>query len=558
MTNQFYTPTGNPVAQNRGTSAAIRNEFIEVQAGFGMLPSPSQIAGETQNYVVDTGTASQIAVPFPSQITGWFDGLKLRIKIAANPVGASTIAMGGLATVALTRTDTTAIQIGDYVAGQIVEVAYSSATGDCQLATTGISSSSAASGSAAAAAASATAAAGSATAASGNATAAASSASAAATSASNAASAATTASLAVGLHANGATTVTTTGTLASTVGGGTVEINSASATTQTLPTSASVTTGSRVELININSGIATVSRNGSDTIVIGTGVSVSSLNLGLDDTMTLENLGSGSWLLIAGSVQLPYSAAFNAAIASAGPVIGSVRNLKAVIAAASSSITITADEIVTKSALGGTPVTVSNVNQTMTTVASGIGGMDTGIAPVSTWVYIYEMTGPGMTAGPMGTISCTGSIYTGGHAPAGYTESALVSIWLVNSGSQFTIGGQRDRVFTYPAINLLNTATGQGSYVSLNIANAVPPTATSVFLLSSLTSTAIATITFNVASDSSGSGQQESRGNLPIASSPLFEMFQPVLLLTAQTIWYDAIVSSGTPTYLLNSVGYTI
>ena len=164
MTNSYYTPDGQPNAQSRGTSINLRNEFALIQAGFGILPAPSTLAGDQQNYGVDTGTASAIVLPFPSNITVATDGMQLTFRVAAAPTGSTTITLGSLGSAPLTRTDGTSIQVGDYNANQIVEVRYSSLTSSYQLSTTGISASSQAVASAVAAAASATAAAASLTA----------------------------------------------------------------------------------------------------------------------------------------------------------------------------------------------------------------------------------------------------------------------------------------------------------------------------------------------------------------------------------------------------------
>ena len=109
-----------------------------------------------------------------------------------------------------------------------------------------------------------------------------------------------------GLAANAITTVSTTGTLAGSVVGGTVIVNAAGATTQTLMAANTVNAGKRIELMNINAGIATISRGSTDTITVN-GSTVTSLTLGAGDTLTLESNGSNGWYAVAGSAQLFYS-----------------------------------------------------------------------------------------------------------------------------------------------------------------------------------------------------------------------------------------------------------
>ena len=120
-----------------------------------------------------------------------------------------------------------------------------------------------------------------------------------------------------GLVASGITTVTVTGTLASTVVGGTVLINSSSATTQTLPAASTVSIGKRVEFLNTNTGVGTVSRAGSDTITVNNGT-VTTLALGAGDTLTLESNGSNGWNAVGGSVQLGSALKFGSSLSANG------------------------------------------------------------------------------------------------------------------------------------------------------------------------------------------------------------------------------------------------
>ncbi|BCF96644.1 hypothetical protein PPGU19_012130 [Paraburkholderia sp. PGU19] len=120
-----------------------------------------------------------------------------------------------------------------------------------------------------------------------------------------------------GIQASGITVVTTTGTLAASVAGGTVSGNAASATTQTLPAAGSVASGVRIEFININTGVMTVSRAGSDTITANS-APVTTIALGNGDTLTLESNGANGWYAVGGSVQLAFSAVFGSSKAVNG------------------------------------------------------------------------------------------------------------------------------------------------------------------------------------------------------------------------------------------------
>ncbi|MBV8666742.1 MAG: hypothetical protein JO269_09680 [Burkholderiaceae bacterium] len=129
MTNPFYTVTGNPLAQTRGTSAAIRSEFSLIQAAFGLLPVSA--------YAVDTGTVNSIVVSINSAITSYTDGLVLIAKIANTTTSTTpTINANGLGAVTITHADGTALNPGDLIAGKVAAFIYNATTATWQCMTT--------------------------------------------------------------------------------------------------------------------------------------------------------------------------------------------------------------------------------------------------------------------------------------------------------------------------------------------------------------------------------------------------------------------------------------
>lgn len=189
MANDYYNPNNEPQDGARGIAAIVRNVFTLISQGFDKLPALARLWGGSANYAADTGAADAYVVSIASTyLTSYSDGLTIRVKIANANTGASTINVNALGARTIVRGDGSALQAGDLVAGQIVELAYNSTAGNFQLnASAAAASASAAAASAAAAAGSAGAAAGSAGAASGSAGAAAASAGAASGSASAAA-----------------------------------------------------------------------------------------------------------------------------------------------------------------------------------------------------------------------------------------------------------------------------------------------------------------------------------------------------------------------------------
>lgn len=126
-----------------------------------------------------------------------------------------------------------------------------------------------------------------------------------------------------GMQGSGISVVTVTGALTAVNAGGTVAVNAAGATTQTLPAAAALPSGGRIELMNINTGLATVSRAGADALTVNN-TTVTSLALGPGDTLTLVSNGVNGWYAAGGTAQLKYAATFAGVVAGNGylPVPG--------------------------------------------------------------------------------------------------------------------------------------------------------------------------------------------------------------------------------------------
>lgn len=101
-----------------------------------------------------------------------------------------------------------------------------------------------------------------------------------------------------GMAASGITTLSGTTTLASTVGGGTVVLNSTSNLTVTLPAAGAVTGGKRIELFNLSTGIGTIQIAGTDVIKTGFG-NVTAIALGQDQRLVLESDGVNAYYAVA-------------------------------------------------------------------------------------------------------------------------------------------------------------------------------------------------------------------------------------------------------------------
>ena len=239
-------------------------------------------------------------------------------------------------------------------------------------------------------------------------------------------------------------------------------------------------------------------------------------------------------------------------------VVGHARNLVMSVAAASASATLTADEIIVESALGGIRYCLPNFNQTINLATTGAGGMDTGSAPTSGYVGLYAgynpSTGTRTLFARNATSTVLGSVYGGANSPAGITATALVSVWPTNGIGQFVVGFQDDRRFRYSSVSLAIISTQTTTPTSFSVAGAVPPNAKTVKLVANVAGTSSASVFCNIYSSSSGVDQNQLAAN---PTTGLTAAFEAATLITPQTLYYTA-GAGGTMTLTITASGYTI
>lgn len=301
------------------------------------------------------------------------------------------------------------------------------------------------------------------------------------------------------------------------------------------------TTGAFVTIVKTAAGSGvTIPQNGSPTRVTGDGTNIVQASFNIAQATA------------------PTQAAPMAQVAG---VVGNVRNLVMSVTAASASATLTADEIIVETALGGTRYCLPAFNKTVNLATTGAGGMDTGTAPVNGYVALYAIWNPStQTAALLAKNATAGvqtQVYSGANMPAGYTASALVSVWPTNGSSQFVPAYQADREISYPPVSALSTTTSQASPTSLSIAGAVPPNARTVSGYLSMGATAAANTTSNVFSSSTAIGiQPMSVGSAPAGFTPS-TIFSRLAIITSQTIFYSCTTSAGAFTFVITTNGYT-
>ncbi|WP_145551764.1 phage tail protein [Yersinia mollaretii] len=177
---------------------------------------------------------------------------------------------------------------------------------------------------------------------------------------------------------------------------------------------------------------------------------------------TLENLGLGD---VAHLPQLT-------------GIVGTSRNAKMSIPAASVAATFTADELIVQTGWGGRQYKLSGFSRAINLATMGSGGMDTGTAPTTGYVALYAIYNPTSGATALLAVNATSApaqeVYGGAHMPAGYTASALVSVWGTSSG-QFVVGHQIGRHIGIISNQLYSTAGSVLGYSGISLATAVPP-----------------------------------------------------------------------------------
>lgn len=245
-------------------------------------------------------------------------------------------------------------------------------------------------------------------------------------------------------------------------------------------------------------------------------------------------------------------------VGQAAGIVGSSRKLRMSVTAASATATMTADEIVVETALGGARYCLSGVSLSLNLATTGAGGMDTGSAPANGYVAIYAIYNPstGVAAGLLvnATSSAVPNIYGGGNMPAGYTASALVAV-VPTSSSQFVPMECFDRRVRTGTRSIATISTQTVTPTLVNIAAMVPPNAAWLSMVCNVAGTSSGNLFANIYETSAnGIGQHQ------VASNPntgITAMFEDVMLPVAQSVWYTA-GAGGTMTLTLTCSGYSI
>lgn len=237
-----------------------------------------------------------------------------------------------------------------------------------------------------------------------------------------------------------------------------------------------------------------------------------------------------------------------------GGAVGSTRNVRMNVTAASATATLTADEVVVSTALGGRSFRLPSLNKTINLDIAGAGGMDTGTATASGFVAIYAIYNP--TTGASALLAANANsaaapeIYGGANMPAGYTASALVSIAPISStAGQFAPFFQLGRSVDYQGGNVI---TGSSAVVTntARLASFIPMNAKAVSGFNQIGNTSAVSVSQVVCSTANNSlGGQFNTQNIAAGTASAIPFKIPVSV--PQTIYQTTSSGGGTASFTI-------
>ncbi len=237
-------------------------------------------------------------------------------------------------------------------------------------------------------------------------------------------------------------------------------------------------------------------------------------------------------------------------------VVGQSRNARMSVTGVSSSATFTADELIVETSTGQ-QYRLSAFNKTVNLGVTGAGGMDTGSVPSAGFIALYAILNPTNGAVALMAVNATATIapeiYSGANMPAGYTASALVSVWRVASG-QFTVGEMMGRQINTPEQSLVTVTNTVSTLTELSISSVIPKNAKTMEGWGLINSVQTATNNSFAVSSRPYSLGFRTHGS---SNSGVSATFSNLLIAEPQKIYYQ-IGFGGTPTAsTIYSTGYS-
>ena len=245
-------------------------------------------------------------------------------------------------------------------------------------------------------------------------------------------------------------------------------------------------------------------------------------------------------------------------------VVGTTRNLSMDIAAASATGTLTADEVIVESTLGGLRYEIANFNKTINLATVGANGMDTGTAPISGYIALYAILNTTSGAYALLATNATSAkapqVYGGANMPSGYTASALVAVIPTNASQQFQPGYQIDRTWFYiSGVSIYNANAVVAAWTAQSAIAAIPQNARLVGGNINVSNTVSnATGAASIAGGATGLGVKQFSVVISTGGQAWGANFDNVPVRTPQTLYIAVSAGTGTPGANFIIQNYTI
>ncbi|MGP2516358.1 hypothetical protein [Yersinia sp. 2545 StPb PI] len=239
-------------------------------------------------------------------------------------------------------------------------------------------------------------------------------------------------------------------------------------------------------------------------------------------------------------------------------VVGTSRNAKMSVTAASTTATFTADELIVQSALGGLQYKLSGFSNTINLATTGAGGMNTGTAPVSGFVALYAIYNPTTQVSALLAVNATSAAVPeicGVTMPAGYTASALLTIVSTDASSRFNVVMVQGRYISIQYTAMFGTTSNVASSPT-SVSGVIPRNAISVSGSITMSSTTAGSISADISGPSAIGNQRIA--NYMNATESNTSNFSQIPIATPSTV--TLAVSSTTTTFscYFYASGYSI
>lgn len=240
-------------------------------------------------------------------------------------------------------------------------------------------------------------------------------------------------------------------------------------------------------------------------------------------------------------------------------VVGTSRNLAMNVTTASATATITADEIIVETAIGGGQYRIGSFNKQINLATTGAGGMDTGTVPANGFVGIYAIYNPTTGASALLGVNAAaviGEVYGGNNMPAGYSASALLTI-VPTASSQFKIFTVVGRSVYSGTSTILSTSSNL-TPTQISISSIAPLNSKLIEGLIALGSTAAGTLSVTLNSSNASQGIRQFGAYTPASASVSSGYTGMPITIPGYIYVSTSNATSGTGSFVIYCSGYTI